>query len=175
MTLQPWQVLNLDLSLSLISDCNYRLAPLSSLQTLKKKVEYAGHHSSINLLALHLSFQKDLKSEGFGPHPDPSTNRRAAILKCPCTYWGMSDVTVSFLFLLSGGEPSPSPGSKDFHSLPAQQVAFLIASKKLFNGNAIPAHELRIFRKSPPTFRLHTLDRVQGVGVQMACEVNYEH
>lgn len=54
----------------------------------------------------------------------------------------------------------PPRGSKDFHSLPAQQVAFLMASNKLvFNGNAIPAHELRIFRKSPPTFRLYILDR----------------
>jgi hypothetical protein len=61
--------------------------------------------------------------------------------------------------LLFDGEPSPSLGSKDLDFLPAQQVAFLMAWKKLvFNGNAIPGHEFRIFRKSPGTSQLHTLD-----------------
>lgn len=59
---------------------------------------------------------------------------------------------------------SPPPGSKDFHSLPAQQVAFLMACKKLvFKGNAIPEHEFRISRKSSRrTFQLHTLDRARA-------------
>lgn len=53
----------------------------------------------------------------------------------------------------------PSLGSKDFYFLPAQQVAFLMACTKLvFNGNAIPEHDFRIFRKLSGTFQLRTLD-----------------
>lgn len=74
---------------------------------------------------------------------------------------------VSLLFLLSDGEPSPSLGSKDFLPVPAWQVAFLMACKKLvFNGNAIPEHEFRISRKSSRTSLLLTLDRgYERVGV----------